>query len=159
MKFLFQLKTASDCGITIPTTLCSKDPEEIRSFFLQHEFTGIIYKPLNSEGKPKKITQQDFFAHQSLQRLPGIFQSEREKQYELRITCCGHYVVAAKLNSEPSQQRVITPHALSDELVIKIRTFMQELRVSSGTCDFMVTPDNDYVFRFFACSLVKSLIY
>ena len=142
MRFLFQLKIASDCGITIPTTLCSNDLEEIRLFFRQNEAHGITYKPLNGEDKPIKINRMNCIT----QQLPGIFQKESIKHYELRVTCFGNYLVAVKLNSPSNQQHMTEFHTLPDDLAIKIRAFMRELRVAFGTCDFIVTPDHDYIF-------------
>ena len=149
---LLQLKTASECGLTIPTTLCSNDPEEIRLFILKHAANGVIYKPLSGKDNPinipsvSKITYLDLPSNQFLQRSPGIFQKEVKKQYELRVTCFGHYLVAAKLNVHKNQQLVIEPFVLPDDLSIKIRAFMHELGIVFGTCDFIVTPDDEYIF-------------
>ncbi len=44
---LFQLKKAVDCGMTIPPTLCSNDPQSIRHFIQTYEAEGIVYKPLS----------------------------------------------------------------------------------------------------------------
>ncbi len=149
---ILQLKTASECGITIPTTLCSNDPEEIRLFLLQHEANGIIYKPLSGEDKQikipsvSKITYLDLPTNQSLQRSPRIYQKEIQKQYEVRVTCFGHYLVAAKLNSNTNKQLVIEPYVLPDDLEIKIRAFMHELGIVFGVCDFIVTPDHQFIF-------------
>lgn len=148
---LLQLKTASECGITIPTTLCSNDPEEIRLFLLRHEASGIIYKPLGGDDKQIKIPcasrikYLDLPANQSLQRSPGIFQKEIKKQYELRVTCFGHYLVAAKLNSY-NQGLLIEPYILPEELATRIRAFMDELGIVFGVCNFIVTPENEYIF-------------
>lgn len=122
---LLPLKTASDCGITIPTTLCSHDPEEIRSFQLQHEASGVIYKPIN----------ESFV----LTGLPGIFQKKIKKKYQLHVSCFGDDLVAAKLNP-------IEPYVLPEDLTIKIRKTMHELGIVLCTIDFMVTPDDEYIF-------------
>ena len=147
---LLQLKTASECGITIPTTLCSNDPEEIRLFLLRHEPSGVIYKSLSNDLLPTKIpstakmTYMDLPQNQSLQRAPGIFQKIIPKQYELRVTCFGDYIVAAKLS--PNLALIVEPYLLPDDLAQQIRLCMRELGIVFGVFDFIVTPEHEYVF-------------
>ena len=149
---LLQLKTASESGLTIPTTLCSNDPEEIRLFLLQHEASGVIYKPLSGEDKQikiphvSKVTYLDLPPNQSLQRAPGIFQQEIKKQYELRVICFGHYLVAARMSPPSVQPMRIEPYVLPDDVAIKIRAFMTELGIVFGVCDLIVTPEEEYIF-------------
>lgn len=165
---LLQLKIASECGMTIPTTLCSNDPQEIRCFMLKYKTSGVIYKPLCSNfwfedervkiSYTSRIDYWDLPNNQSLQRTPGIFQNEIQKKYELRITCFGDHIVAAKLNSqvhkngevdwraiEPKALRV-EPYDLPEDLAHKIRQFMREIGIVFGSFDFIVTPDDEYIF-------------
>ena len=149
---LLQLKIASDCNMIIPTTLCSNDPEEIRLFLMQHDAHGVIYKPLSDNDKQmtipavSNITYIDLPTNHALQRSPGIFQKRVKKQYELRVICFGHYLVAIKMNSNISTQQGVEPYVLPDDLVIKIRAFMDELGLVFGICKFIVTPEQSYIF-------------
>ena len=165
---LLQLKLASHCGMTIPTTLCSNDPKDIRYFLLRHEAEGVIYKPLCAnfwfeEEQIKliytsKINFLDLPNNKLLQLAPGIFQKQIKKKYELRITCFGDYLVAAKLNSQlhaegkidwraiPEKEMTIEPYSLPSELESKIRVFMHQLGIVFGSFDFIVTPEGEYVF-------------
>ncbi|MDP3561126.1 MAG: hypothetical protein Q8R83_02975 [Legionellaceae bacterium] len=165
---LLQLKIASECGMLIPTTLCSNDPKEIHQFLTNHDDSGVIYKPLCSnfwfESNQIKIAytarvhQQDLPSNHLLQKLPGIFQKEVAKKYELRITCFGDYIVAAKLNSQEhidgmidwrairKEPLVIEPYSLPTAIESKIRTFMREIGIVFGSFDFIVTPDDEYIF-------------
>ncbi|WP_019217965.1 hypothetical protein [Legionella tunisiensis] len=165
---LLQLKIATQCGMIIPTTLCSNDPKDIRYFLLKYEEEGVIYKSLCAnfwfeENKIKiaytsKINFLDLPRNKLLQLVPGIFQREVKKKYELRITCFGDYIVAAKLNSQrhpegkidwraiPEGKMSIEPYKLPIELENKIREFMQTLGIVFGAFDFIVTPEGDYVF-------------
>ena len=43
---LLQLKKAVACGMNIPTSLFSNNPEDIREFVKTHKDNGVIYKPL-----------------------------------------------------------------------------------------------------------------
>ena len=126
---LLQLKAASDSGMTIPTTLCSNDPEEIRLFMRQHEATGVISLPLVS--------------NQTWKCLPSIFQTVVKTQYELRVICFGHYLVAVKWHP---YSMVIEPYVLPDDLSSNIRLFMNALGIVFGVCDFIVTPNNALYF-------------
>ena len=165
---LLQLKVAVECGMEIPTTLCSNDPQDIRYFILKHEAKGVIYKPLcsnvwfeNAEAKfayTSKINFLDLPNNKTLQLSPGIFQKEIKKKYELRITCFGDYIVAAKLNSQihsegkidwraiPEGKLQIEPYRLPESLENKIREFMQRMGLVFGSLDFIVNENNEYIF-------------
>ena len=165
---LLQLRMASRCGMTIPHTLCSNDPKEIRNFLLTHEGDGVIYKPLCSHfwfdeeqikiSYTSRIQFLDLPNNQSLQRTPGIFQKEIKKLYELRVTCFGDYLVAAKLDSQVHSdgkvdwrairmgKMLVEPYKLPDYLEDNIRSFMKELGIVFGSFDFIVTPEGEYVF-------------
>ena len=165
---LLQLKIASECGMTIPTTLCSNDPEEIHMFMLKHESDGVIYKPLCSNvwfdddqvkiAYTSKISFIDLPTNQALQRSPGIFQKEVKKKYELRVTCFGDYIVAAKLNSQAhsdglvdwrairGEKMVVEPYDLPEDLAKRLRLFMRGIGIVFGSFDLIVTPDDEYIF-------------
>ena len=167
---LLQLKIASECGMIIPTTLCSNDPNEIKTFLLKYQKDGVIYKSLcaNCWVSPDEIKFNytshihylDLPNNESLQRTPGIFQKEIKKKYELRITCFGNYIIAAKLDSQQHQdgtldwrvlqnkniQLNIEPYILPETLKTNIRQFMHEMGIVFGSFDFIVTEDNQYVF-------------
>ena len=154
--------------MAIPITLCSNDPKEIRYFLLTHETDGVIYKPLCSHfwfdeeqvkiSYTSKIQFLDLPNNQSLQRTPGIFQKEIKKQYELRITCFGDHIVAAKLDSQVHAdgkvdwrairmgKMLVEPYTLPAYLEDNIRSFMHEMGIVFGSFDFIVTPEGEYVF-------------
>jgi glutathione synthase/RimK-type ligase-like ATP-grasp enzyme len=165
---LLQLKLASECGMTIPTTLCSNDPQDIRYFLLKHEANGVIYKPLctnfwfeEQQIKISHTTKLSFLelpTNKVLQTTPGIFQQEIKKKHELRVTCFGDYIVAAKLDSQehvegkvdwraiPEGKMQVEPYILPATLEEQIRQFMQKMGLVFGAIDFIVNEDNDYIF-------------
>lgn len=165
---LLQLKIASECGLQIPTTLCSNDPKEIQNFIRKHNATGVIYKPLCSNfwfeknqvkiSYTARISLDDLPHFKLLQQTPGIFQTEIKKQYELRITCFGDYIVSAKINSQKHPDgaidwRAIRQNPLEIEkyklplnIEFKIRAFMREMGLVFGSFDFIVTENNEYIF-------------
>ncbi|MDX1836007.1 hypothetical protein DIZ81_13125 [Legionella taurinensis] len=165
---LLQLKWAVQCGLTIPSTLCSNDPKDIRYFLLKHEDQGVIYKPLCSNvwfeeralkiAYTAKVAFLDLPSNQLLQLAPGLFQKEVKKKYELRVTCFGDYLVAAKLNSQqhdegridwraiPEGQLTIEPYSLPTEIENRIRHLMKKMGLVFGCIDFIVSTDDQYVF-------------
>lgn len=165
---LLQLRIAASSGLTIPTTLCTNDPEDIRKFLLKNQPGNVIYKPLTthlwSEKEQIKITYtskldiSDLADDVLLQLLPGIYQKEIKKSYELRITCFGEYIVSAKLDSQshssgkvdwrkiPDEELCVLPYELPDSIKKKIQIFMQRMGLVFGALDFIVTPEGEYIF-------------
>lgn len=165
---LYQLRIAVNCGLQIPITLCSNDPIEIRYFLLKHECDGVIYKPFATnlwcENKFIKISYTnkiDFLSLPSnnvLQMTPGIFQREIKKKYELRITCFGNYLVAAKINSQSQDDTkldwrsgqvdtlAVTPYSMPAILEEKIKLFMRKMGLVFGCIDIIVDEFDNYIF-------------
>lgn len=163
---LFQLRTAVDCGLNIPSTLCTNDPQKIRDFLFQKE--DVIYKPMTLHlwheqeqikiAYTSKLTQADLSDDTLLRLVPGIYQQEIKKSYELRITCFGDYLVAAKLNSQshdlgkidwrkiPDYALEVEPYELPLALQEQIRAFMHQMGLAFGALDFIVTPEGEYFF-------------
>lgn len=164
-----QLVAAQKVGFSIPDTLMSTSPTEIRNFAKQHAKTGIIFKCFNSTswGLPDgakavtpttPITLDDLSDDYSLINCPGIYQTRQEKSYELRITMLGHYPVAAKIDAlgtkkgqddwrmSNNSDRHISPYELPNGLAERCAAVMDELDLAFGCIDMIVTPDGDYVF-------------
>lgn len=165
---LLQLKLASECGLKIPTTLCSNDPHEIRCFVLKYASDGVVYKPFCSHFWFEKDQYKALYTAkvgyetlpnvQSLQSTPGIFQKEVKKKYEVRIVCFGHWMVAVKLDSQAYAEGVVDwrkirdehfipePHDIPLALQMKLRQLMEKLGIVFGSFDLIVTQEDDYVF-------------
>lgn len=165
---LLQLKTASKCGLIIPKTLCSNNPMEIKEFLNTNINEGVIYKPLCSNfwfedqkiriSYTNKVTLDDLPKNDLLQLVPGIYQPQIKKKYELRVVCFGDYIVAAKLNSQLDEDTKldwramrgnnlsVEPYKLPIQIKNRLRNFMDKLGIVFGSFDFIVTPDNKYIF-------------
>ncbi len=149
MKFLLQLKLASECGMKIPTTLCSNNPEEIQLFLLKHETHGVIYRPLNKPCFTKNIGFDpclNLAKNPYLNRFPCIFQEDIKKKHRVRVICSRDYIMAAKIRTRLGEQLMIESCRLPDGLENKIRAFMQQLGIVFGMFDFGVTNDDEYIF-------------
>ena len=165
---LLQLKTAVECGLLVPVTLCSNEPEDVHHFLFKHERDGVIYKPLTpgiwfeKEGMKltytSKINASDLPDAQSLQFSPGIFQKEVKKDFELRIVYFGDEIIAARINSQchpdgqmdwravPDGELAVEPYQLPKEIQQKIKAFMRQMGLVFGSLDFVVTPNGEHVF-------------
>ena len=168
MSKLLQLKVAMKCGMRIPMTLCSNDPYDIDTFLLAHEQEGVIYKPLCSDvwfeadgmriAYTTKISSGDLPKQALLQFVPGIYQKEIKKSYELRVTYFNGYMVCVKLHSQehpegkvdwraiPTQALRIEPYTLPTRLESQIIAFMQKMGLVFGALDFIVNEDDEIIF-------------
>ncbi|MBA2649509.1 MAG: hypothetical protein H0U75_07950 [Legionella sp.] len=164
---ILQLRIASQCKLMIPKTLCTNDKKEIEYFLKKQAKQEIIYKPLCSnvwfeKDKIKmtytsKIKASDL-DDMSLKLVPGIYQPEIKKKYELRVTCFGRYCVAAKIDSQAHEDSKldwramdgshlnVQPYHLPTLIQNQIHQFMDTLGIVFGSFDFIVTPDNEYIF-------------
>ena len=155
---LLQLNIARECGMTIPATLCSNDPKDIRQFLLKYEAEGVIYKPLcpaywfeEEDVKIAGASRLSFLElpdNKLLQLSPGIYQKEIRKHYDIKVTCFGDYLVAAKSHGVVTSrgETSIEPHMLPLDLENRIRNFMRELGLVFACFEFIVTMDDQYVF-------------
>lgn len=165
---LVQLTAAKSAGLIIPETLCTNDAKAIKDFLKIHHQSGVIYKPLSMnywllEDKAKliyttRVHESNLPTVSLMQLVPGIYQKEIKKKYELRVTCFGDFLVAAKICSQdhpkglidwraiPKMQVPIEPYILPEILKKRIRLLMRQLGLVFGCLDFIVSEDGDYIF-------------
>ncbi|WP_262689988.1 hypothetical protein [Kordiimonas aestuarii] len=166
---LLQLKLAVGCGLNIPETLASHDPEAIRAFARRHESGGLIFKtfaPANwrlSDGGIAAVyttllSDDDLDDDYALRHAPGIYQPYVPKAYELRVTMFGRHDVSIKINSQNSTVGKIDWRGEANEalgftlyeLPAVVRDgcilLMEKLGIVFGCFDFIVTPDREYIF-------------
>lgn len=165
---LYQLKIAEDCGLKIPRTVATNSPTEIRNTFAA--FDGqMIAKPVRSgyvdlrDGSQRsifttKITEDMLEDLSGAKWTPAIFQELIPKALDVRITVVGKQIFPAAIESLTDPAAVVDwrrtenpdlPHSkleLPVELEAKIRLLMQRLDLSFGALDFVLTPDDEYIF-------------
>lgn len=165
---IVQLKWARLCGFKLPETLISNSPEDIKAFIQSNNQKSVIYKPFfpkcwaEQDGikmiYTDKVSFEDLPSDTMLQVVPGIYQQYVEKKYELRVTCFGSHISAVKIDSqkyasgkidwrkisgdELSLSEVELPQVIQDKIIL----FMKKIGVVFGCFDFIVTPDNEFVF-------------
>ncbi|MEY4577400.1 MAG: hypothetical protein RL701_2103 [Pseudomonadota bacterium] len=165
---LLQLSAATQVGLTIPPTLISNDPWAVRAFLDRQAEHGSIFKsfkPVTWESNQgvaiqytSKVTAHDLPVDAILRQTPGIFQRNVPKAFEVRVTCMGGELVAARLDSQRTQHGVIdwrrareetmqvTALMLPSDVAERCRTLLARLGLVFGCIDFVVTPGGEYVF-------------
>lgn len=164
-----QLSLARSLGLTVPKTLIGNDPQAVREFY--RACGGkIIYKPLESmvwlKGDRKRVTyttpltEQDLADEAAIQLCPAIFQENIDKAYEIRATFMGAACMAVKLDTQSGgdvaqdwrhgvaqgQSLKPVPIELPQAIYQRCREFMRRMGIVYGAFDFIVTPENDYIF-------------
>jgi glutathione synthase/RimK-type ligase-like ATP-grasp enzyme len=162
-----QLLLANKYEIKIPKTLITTQPETAKDFFIECGeevlvktiYTGNVTIDGINQGIPsRKIGKDDFYQfYQSISLAPTQLQEYVEKAFELRITVIGEKVFAVKIDSQAHEETKVdwrlytqmNPHSIF-ELPAKIEKFciefLKEQNLLYGAMDFIVTPNNEYVF-------------
>jgi glutathione synthase/RimK-type ligase-like ATP-grasp enzyme len=165
---LTQLRAARDAGFTLPPTLISNHPQHIRNFVQVHEQSGTVYKafrPVTWESAAglamlytAKVDESMLPEDRLLQLSPGLFQAYVPKAYELRVTCIGNHIVAARLDSQatqhgkvdwriaPLKELGVTRAELPAQVQQQCRALLRRLGLVFGCIDLIVTPSGDHVF-------------
>ena len=162
-----QLKVAKRLGLTIPQTMFSNSPEQVKVFI--HQFPVVISKThfaftiINAEKEEYKVFTQKWLPHElgdleGLELSPLIFQEYIEKAYELRVVIVGNQVFSAKINSQASEKgkadwrkdqsllESMKPYKLPEGIKQKLLRLMDYFSLNYGAIDMIKTPEGDFVF-------------
>lgn len=162
-----QLEVARSLGFNIPNTVLTNSPDEVRHFINTTKYE-VIYKPLQShywiEDNGMRISYTNVVdvknlpSDDILKLTPGIFQEKIDKQYELRVTYFGTNPVSIKLHSQghkegihdwrsvPTHELPIERIKIPDSLNEKCIKLLQYYGLQMGCFDFILTPENEYIF-------------
>lgn len=166
---VLQLELAAACGLDVPRTLISNDPERVRGFAA--EVGGeLIAKMMHSfaihdaEGRENvvftnRVSEADLADLDGLALCPMTFQEALPKVRELRVTVVGDRVFTAGLSAHlggegQTDWRVVgqeTESAWVAEELPRATTggllrLMDQLGLDYGAADFIVTPEGRTVF-------------
>lgn len=166
---LLQLQAAREVGLHIPSTLVSNDPGKIKAFIDDHK-AGVIYKPHCGKNWTEddksfaiyttRVTRGDLPSDDLVKALPGIYQANVAKAYEVRSTFFGSAhlsasIVAAeykegiddwRILSSQNQESAWSSHVLPAAIAARVKRLMDRLGIVFGSADFIVTPEGEYVF-------------
>lgn len=162
-----QLRLAPRCGLTIPRTLISNAPDEIRAFLSRHRgeivLKSLIPYTVTNEGLTKyimtvKVPADAVLDDEHLSGQMSIYQVYARKQYEVRLLIFGDHAYALKIRSAKKGEETVDWRTLSPskehfspieapaEVVTACRRLMDQLGIAFGCFDFVVSPQGDYVF-------------
>ena len=162
-----QMRRARELGLSVPATLFSNDPDEVRRFCSQHD--RVITKMQHSfaiyrEGVENVVytnvlTKDDLEDLSGLQFCPMTFQALVEKEVELRVTVVGNQVFCAQVDSKAQEKTAVdwrrdgvgllnawTPYTLPKDVEEKLLKLVSELGLNYAASDFIVTPEGEHVF-------------
>jgi len=163
-----QLKTALECGLSIPNTLVTNSANELTRFYNKIP-TGIISKMQSSfaiyeDGKENvvftnTVEPQHMINLEGLQISPMKFQEKIEKRLELRVTVVGDEIFCFSIDSQAMDGAQIDwrkkggallnkwkSHKLPKGLEKQLLQLMDILGLNYGAMDLILTPENEYVF-------------
>lgn len=164
---LLQLVAAREAGLTVPDTVFTNDPEEVRAAFSR--FHGqMIAKPVRTgfvdygDEQHAVFTTRILAEHldqvESARWSPAIYQPLIPKRCDVRVTAVGHDLFVAEIDSQSDPAATIDwrhtqdpqlPHRRADlpiEVRSGVRRLLDGLGLAYGALDFVRTPDDHYVF-------------
>lgn len=154
-----QLAVATAVGLTVPPTLLTNDPDEVRAFATEHG--PLIYKPLRCAGLSDHrmiyTSRVDPDTIDDGVRLTAhLFQPEIPKDHELRVTLVDGRAFTARIDAESRDARRdwradytslrYTAAELAGTVLDKLRAYAQRMRLRFLAADLIVTPAGDHVF-------------
>jgi glutathione synthase/RimK-type ligase-like ATP-grasp enzyme len=162
---IYQLYIARELGFSIPKTLISSNPKEIKAFHKGNKRT--ILKVLSATIIPDHVVFTSELNDIHLKELdtakyaPAIYQELIEKKYELRVTVVDGQIFAAKIHSQEDiatslDWRVepklndfsvkMEPIDLPKKVSQMVLKYVERLGLSFGCIDMIVTNNDEYIF-------------
>ncbi|MEU3351317.1 ATP-grasp ribosomal peptide maturase [Streptomyces sp. NPDC037389] len=154
------LATASRCGLTVPATLITNDPDEARSFIKDLPAQIAAYKGLGDadpgeiDGWPQalwttQVTAADITDTVTL--TAHWFQEWIPKAYEVRLTVVGDQLFGAKIHAGSKESRIdfrkdydsltYSPCTIPFGIAEGVRRLMAAFGLRYAAMDFLVNPD------------------
>ena len=164
-----QLIEAARVGMTVPDTLFSNHPGEVRGFAREQESSVVtkLLAPISYDMKggrgdfmyTSRVSSADLEQADDLRWVPQIFQPEIPKGRELRVVLVGDQCFAGSIDTRGTKRGEVDwrrlradegppwEHAeVPEPLVAQARALLDRLGLSFGVMDFIVTPDGEHVF-------------
>lgn len=167
----YQMELAQKIGFNFPETLISNRKSELLEFMDSHK--KCLFKLMTQEMYEvddgfkglytNVITSADLQKFGEREENPLVLQEYIEKQYEVRYTVVGKEHFVCKIESQKSSKAnedwrrydiSHTPHSAIEppaEIKEKVNKLMEILGLVYGALDFIVTPDNKWIFLEINC--------
>jgi len=160
---VFQLRIARKAGLDTPRTYVGNDAETVRQFVASCN-RGAVAKSLtwffDATGKftfTNVLAPNALKSDASIACCPMIYQEYIPKSFELRVTCVGRRIFAAKILSQDNARTVVDwrrdqfnlnyeATTLPEKVERKVIRVLKELGLHFGAFDFIVTPEGRCVF-------------
>ncbi|MFD7505612.1 ATP-grasp ribosomal peptide maturase [Streptomyces sp. NPDC059850] len=154
-----QLSTARRCGLLVPDTMITNDPDEARRFAVS-QHGGVIYKPLwntpyRVDDQPHSVWVREVRAAEitdAVSVCPHLFQAKVDKVFDVRVTAVGRQLFGARVDSPDLDWRyrqglmTCTPIDVPESVARAIAAYRSQLRLIYGAFDFAVTAAGDWYF-------------
>ncbi|MFI2670363.1 ATP-grasp ribosomal peptide maturase [Streptomyces albidoflavus] len=154
-----QLAAALRCGLRVPDTLITSDPDEAREF-VAGQPGGAVYKPLwntpyRVDGSPHSVWVGEVRAEEvtaGVARCPHLFQAKVEKAFDVRLTAVGDRMFGTRLDSPDLDWRRrqhlmrCTPIDVPELVARSVTRYLAELLLIYGAFDFAVTGGGAWYF-------------
>jgi hypothetical protein len=158
-----QLAAARRVGLRVPRTVMTNDAQTARAFVraargraIYKGFAPAVWMGARAEEQfslgTVVVREEDLEDDDVLRLSPGIFQDLVAKQFELRVTIFGRTCVAARISEQDeidwrrTHVMNVSPHRLPARVEAQLFALMDDLGLTMGTADLIVTPEGEYVF-------------
>ncbi len=165
---ILNLSVAKAVGLTIPETLVTNKKADLLAFYSENNpiiSKCIFLEPRSNVESYYYETPGTFVVDKNDIDLlsdnfsPSLFQKYTEKQYEVRVFVTGNEFFAMAIFSQNDEQTKIdfrnynrekpnrnVPFELPLGIKNKIKSFLKQKQMNQGSIDFIVTPENEFVF-------------
>lgn len=157
-----QLLAARRVGLRIPRTVMTNDMAAVRDFVrtspgrvVHKGFRPAVWRAddgAQSHLQTTLVGLEDLDDPDSLRLSPGIFQDFIPKRVELRATVFGRTCITAQITEQDAidwrstHAMRVAPYQLPADVEAKLFAFMDDMELTMGTADFIVTEDGEHVF-------------
>jgi ATP-grasp ribosomal peptide maturase len=159
-----QMAAASACGLSVPDTVITNSADAVRRFATDHDavVTKMLGAPAILESGGRRIAFTECLTPEHLSDLRGIehtahqFQAWVDKHRECRVTVVGDHIFVVAIDAhspaayvdwradyDALAYAVIEP---PDTVTSGIADLMRRLGLAYGALDFVITPQDDWVF-------------
>jgi glutathione synthase/RimK-type ligase-like ATP-grasp enzyme len=164
---VLQLHVAANLGFEVPRTLITSTADQIRHF-VSNSDGHVVVKPVHSGYFrtsdeefgifTQRLNREDLARLEDALPCPIIVQEELPKKYDIRATIVGKSIYAAAIDSQSDPEasvdwrRTVRPdlphhrHELPADISAKCIAMTNRMNIRFAAIDFVLTPDNRYVF-------------
>lgn len=156
----YQLKVASDVGLSVPRTLITNDPDAARAFVDEHGVDRTVYKCFAATPRHWRETRlmrtEELALLDRVQAAPVIFQEFVPADADLRVTMVGDRCFPAAIHPRETAYEAdfrmdlgtakLAPTDLPASVERRLRALMHRLGLVYGAIDLRRTPTGEHVF-------------